>query len=88
MAGMENDFPCCFGFQSDHSYLPSPEEIARQCELIRRRWSVQEQRFRAVSMPDRRQGGPTLEQANAPWAPPVIHVSPEIAAELFAPKIN
>jgi hypothetical protein len=62
------DDPPHFGYQSDHSYLPSPAEILRECEVIRRGWSANEKYLRGEPRPS--------------WDTPFIEVPPEVAAEL------
>lgn len=42
MAIRNGDEPEKFGYQRDGSYLPSPAEIKRKCEAIRRGWPPRE----------------------------------------------
>ncbi|RIK78517.1 MAG: hypothetical protein DCC67_11515 [Planctomycetota bacterium] len=65
------------------AYLPSQQQIAAACATIQGTWSDDERRRRACGlMPGARSArGVTLPPA---WQPPVIAVTPEVAAALEA----
>lgn len=48
-------------------YLPTPRQIATECERIRQRWSVAERRRRTV--------GYALLTRQESWSPPVIETA-------------
>jgi hypothetical protein len=60
----------------DESYEPTPAEIRQRCEEIRRRWSPAEHRLR--STPRIEKGRRAVECRH--WSPPVISVTPDVAA--------
>lgn len=50
-------------------YLPTPWEIARACEAIRARWSLNERRRRFV-------GGRLENDPEPSWRPPLVDTAP------------
>jgi hypothetical protein len=61
-------------------YDPTPEEIERECEIIRRRWSDRERYCRSVGMSTRAMTRSRC--ADPAWRPPTVHVPLEVAEEL------
>jgi hypothetical protein len=53
----QNLNPTAFGQQPDGTYLPSPEEIERECSLIKARWSGAEESRRLQETTDVVEGG-------------------------------